>query len=106
MKNAETSPARATQPPPSAAGAMPDTASLAALRAWYEGISAREAVRRYLGHTKADGQSSRGMLGVIRRQLACAAIRRRRKDLALLFLASDAERGHRAAAVSAAIEVL
>jgi hypothetical protein len=38
---------------------MPDAASLAALRAWNEGLSARGTVARYLGHTKADGQSSR-----------------------------------------------
>ena len=34
--------------------AMPDIASLAALRAWYEGMSARECAKHYLGHAKAD----------------------------------------------------
>ena len=38
---------------------FPDAASLAALRGWYEGLSARDAVNRYLGHSKADGQSAR-----------------------------------------------
>ncbi len=53
----------------SSSASMPDTASLAALRAWYEGISASDAVSRYLGHTKAVGQSSRAMLSAIRKQL-------------------------------------
>ncbi len=52
--------------PPASAGSpdgFPDAASLAALRAWYAGLTAHEAVARYLSHAKADGQSSRGMLG-------------------------------------------
>jgi hypothetical protein len=52
---------------------MPNAAELAALRAWYEGLGAKQAVVRYLGHTKADGQSSRGMLGAARRLLMAYA---------------------------------
>ena len=48
----------------------PTADELAALRAWYAGLSARDAVGRYLGHIKASGQSSRSMLGTVRRQLA------------------------------------
>lgn len=72
--------------------AMPDAASLAALRAWHEGLSARDAVLRYLGHTKADGESSRRLIGGIRRQLARFAERRQRPELAALFRCSNAER--------------
>jgi hypothetical protein len=58
-------------PPAGPATELPNVASLAALRAWYEGLSAREAVTRFL--MKADGQSSRGVLGAIRRELAALA---------------------------------
>lgn len=83
---------------------LPDAASLAALRAWYEGLSAREAVARYLA--KADGQSSRGVLGAIRRRLATLARRRHRGDLAVLFNHPASERIQHARAVARAIEVL
>src|SRR4051812_9913271 len=69
--------------PANAGSELPDAASLAAIRAWYEGLSAREAVTRYL--SKAGGQSSRGILGAIRRQLITVAKRRHREDLAALF---------------------
>src|SRR5436309_14507020 len=85
---------------------LPDAASLAALRAWYEGLSAREAVARYLGHAKADGQSSRSMLGAIRRQLASLARCRHRDDLAALFDHPVSERSKHARAVARAIELL
>jgi site-specific recombinase XerD len=85
---------------------FPDAAALAALRAWYEGLGAREAVVRYLGDKKADGQSSRAMLGRTRRQLADYARRRHRNDLAALFLHKAPERAARAWAVVHAIEQL
>lgn len=85
---------------------FPDAASLAALRAWYEGLSAREVVVRYLGHSKADGKSSRGMLGVIRRQLIELAKRRHREDLAALFDHPVSERTKHARTVANAIELL
>jgi hypothetical protein len=85
---------------------MPDAASLAALRAWYEGLSAREAVARYLDHKKADGASSRGMLGAIRRQLIGLAKGKHREDLVALFTHPDAERARHARAIAHAIEVL
>ena len=37
---------------------LPNAGELAALRAWFEGIDARDAVVRYLGHVKATGQLS------------------------------------------------
>jgi site-specific recombinase XerD len=85
---------------------MPDTASLAALRAWNEGLTAREAVARYLGHTKGDGQSARGMLSAIRRQLVAFAQERHRADLAALFDYAAPVRVKHARTVSRAIELL
>ena len=85
---------------------MPDAAELAALRAWYEGLPARDAVVRYLGHAKAEGQSSRGMLGAVRRQLVEQALRLGRPDLAALFGHPASERLARARVVLRAIEDL
>lgn len=85
---------------------FPDAASLAALRAWYEGLSARKAVTRYLGHEKLDGESSRGILGRVRRQLRDLAQQRHRPDLAELFEHGLAERVQHARAVSRAIDLL
>ena len=85
---------------------LPDAASLAALRAWYSGQSSREAVTRYLGGRKARGQSSRGILGGIRRQLIEFARQRHREDLATLLDHPATERGERARAVLRAIELL
>ncbi|MFZ2190554.1 MAG: integrase, partial [Candidatus Magasanikiibacteriota bacterium] len=101
MKTRQSSPAEEAAP-----DGLPDAASLAALRAWYEGLSAREAVARYLGHAKADGQSSRGMLGAIRRRLIRFARRRHREDLAALFNQSLSQRSQHARAVARAIELL
>lgn len=59
--------------PTNAQKEFPGTAALAALRAWYAGLGARAAVAQYLGQDKASGQSSRAMLGDIRRQLGMRA---------------------------------
>ncbi|WLE62834.1 hypothetical protein GIY62_20875 [Burkholderia plantarii] len=48
---------------------FPDQAALAALRGWYAGLRSRAAVTRYPPQRKAFGESARGMLGHIRRQL-------------------------------------
>lgn len=85
---------------------FPSTAALAALRAWYAGLSARAAVAQYLGQDKASGQSSRAMLGDIRRQLARYARTRHREDLAGLMEHPAAERAQHARAVMDAIEAL
>ncbi|MCA7955531.1 site-specific integrase [Burkholderia seminalis] len=86
--------------------ALPDLASLAALRAWHEGLTARAAVARYLPHRKADGQSSRGLLGRIRRQLVACATARQRDDLIPLFTHPAADRTRHAAQVVVALDVL
>lgn len=97
------------QPPSSASGnppSLPDADSLAALRAWYEGLSAREAVVRYLGQRKAEGESSRGVLGRVRRQLAAYARQKHREDLAALFSHPESERSKHARTVAKAIDLL
>ncbi|ABB08577.1 phage integrase family protein [Burkholderia lata] len=88
------------------ATALPNLASLAALRAWHAGLTARAAVERYLPHRRADGQSSRGLLGQIRRQLVACAIARQRDDLIPLFTHPAADRTRHAAQVITALDVL
>lgn len=85
---------------------FPGAAALAALRARYAGLSARAVVAQYLGHHKASGQSSRAMLGDIRRYLAGYVRQRRREDLAGLLEHPAAERAQHARAVMDVIEVL
>ena len=85
---------------------LPDAASLSALRAWYEGVPSRQAVMRYLGARMAPGQSARGVLGRLRRQLASLARDRHRSDLAALFEQPESERARHARAAARAIDVL
>lgn len=82
---------------------FPDVASIAALR---EGLSATEAVARYLEGRKAVGQSARGLVGRIRRQLVAFAQSRRRQDMVDLLKQSASLRAKNARAVSRAIEAL
>jgi site-specific recombinase XerD len=84
---------------------LPDSASLAALRAWYEGLSATQAVARYLP-PQPDGKSSRGVLGRLRRQLIRFAKNRHRSDLAALLEHPESERTRHAKVASQTIEVL
>ncbi|RZF23463.1 integrase [Paraburkholderia sp. UYCP14C] len=85
---------------------FPDADSLAALRGWYAGLSSRAAVLRYLPDHKTSGQSARGMLGRIRRQLMAFAQSRHRPDLAAVFQHLPEERQRRASAVERAIRTL
>ena len=85
---------------------LPNAGELAALRAWFEGLDARDAVVRYLGHVKATGQSSRSMLTSIRRRLAKHASSVGRPDLAESFEASGPSRTQRARAVAEGIEAI
>lgn len=85
---------------------LPDAAALAALRGWHEGLSSRVAVTRYLSEARPPGQSSRGLIGAIRRDIAAFARSRHRDDLAKLFT-GPARKGPAAArAVAAAVEQL
>ncbi|SDH26287.1 Site-specific recombinase XerD [Paraburkholderia steynii] len=86
--------------------ALPDLASLAALRAWHEGLTARAAVTRYLAHVRDDGQSSRGVIARIRRQLVACATARQRDDLIPLFTGAAVTRMQCAAHVVAALDAL
>ncbi|MBN3762017.1 phage integrase family protein [Burkholderia sp. Ac-20365] len=85
---------------------LPDLASLATLRAWHEGLTAREAVTHYLDHARDDGQSSRGVIARIRRHLAACARARQRYDLIPLFAIHAASRTQYAAQVVGAIDTL
>jgi len=85
---------------------LPDAAELAALRAWHAGLSTREAVERYLGERLDLGQSSRSVLGRIRRRLAVFARLRQREDLANLFEMPAADRAKQGRAADQAIELL
>ncbi|WP_343618142.1 phage integrase family protein [Ralstonia sp.] len=85
---------------------FPHAAELAVLRAWHAGLSTREAVERYLGERLTRGQSSRGVVSRIRRQLAAFARRRQRQDLAALFEMQAADRAKQGRAADQAIELL
>jgi site-specific recombinase XerD len=89
-----------------AAPLFPEPASLAALRAWYEGLTARAAVNRYLPHRRADGRSSRVLIDRIRRALSAIAFARQRDDIAYLLDLPAANRTRNAAAVIHAVDVL
>ncbi|WP_176081836.1 phage integrase family protein [Paraburkholderia tropica] len=86
--------------------ALPDLASLAALRAWHEGLTARAAVTHYLDHARGDGQSSRVVIARIRRQLTACARARQRDDLIPLFVIPAATRRQHATQVTAALNAL
>jgi site-specific recombinase XerD len=98
--------ARSASLSPASATLLPDFASLSALRAWHEGLTAREAVKRYLDKARNDGQSSRGIIARIRRQLTAGARIRQRHDLIPLFAVPAVSRTQYAAQVAAAIDAL
>ncbi len=85
---------------------LPDPASLSALHAWYAGVSAREAVERYCSQALEGGQSARGVIGRIRRQLAGFALSRHRADLAQLFQCAVGERSRHRKAATRALDIL
>ncbi|MDZ5461093.1 phage integrase family protein [Azohydromonas lata] len=91
---------------PAAADALPDTAALAALRAWHEEMSARSAVEQYQPHALVDGASARGVLGGTRRQLQRLARSRQRTDLAKTFAMEHRGDAAHARTVAQAIETL
>lgn len=85
---------------------FPDADALAALRAWYEGASSRDAASRYLREQLGHGQSARSVIGQIRRQLALYARSRQRLDLASLFECPAHKRRRHARAITLALETL
>ena len=84
----------------------PDADSLAVLRAWYSGMSSRQAVERYLPSAVGAGQSARGVLGAVRRQVVAFARSRHRNEWVELFTHSDSERRARSKSVLRALELL
>ena len=85
---------------------FPDHACLAALRAWYEGLTARAAVGRYLPHKRVHAQSSRGVIGRIRRRLIDIAEHNGRDDLAAVFADRTTDRTRQSMSIRRAIEAL
>jgi hypothetical protein len=106
-------PASIAQPDPPARADLPEFPSadaLAALRAWYAGLSSREAVRRFLPNAlnalNAPMKSSRGAIARIRRQLVDRAEHVKRTDLADVLRHPIETREQHAQAAAQAIEAL
>lgn len=85
---------------------LPDATLLSAVRAWYAGIGSREAVERYCPQALEAGQSARGVIGYIRRQIADFALSRHRADLARPFQCVAAERIHYRKAATRALDIM
>jgi len=85
---------------------FPGADQLAALRAWYAGLSSAQAAARYLQGTDLGNRSARREIREIRRQLVAWAKTRHRPDLAELLNHPDSEREKWAKAVLQAVEVL
>lgn len=85
---------------------VPGLAELAALRAWYEGMSATQAVAQYLPQLVGEGPSARAAIGQVRRRLADHARQCRRDDLAQLLMHPGAQRRQQVRAVMAEVEML
>lgn len=90
---------------PTPADHFPNADELAALRAWYAGLSARDAVRRYLPGNDGN-RSARATVGRIRRALMGAAHTLHRDDIVSLLTHPEARRVERARAVAHAVETL
>lgn len=85
---------------------FPGANQLAALRAWYAGLSSAQAAARYLQGTDSGNRSARRAIRHIRRQLVAWAQTRHRPDLAKLLNHPDSEREKWAKAVLQAVEDL
>lgn len=83
---------------------FPDTAELAAFRAWIEGMDSRVAVDAYLAQRRSAHQSSRALISAIRRRLIAAAQMCQQGDLKAILAAKP--RSRLARQVPAAIEAL
>jgi site-specific recombinase XerD len=84
----------------------PDEASLAAFRAWLQGVPSRAAVDRYLSDRRAAGASARSVIGRVKRQLVAFATSRAQAELAATLAASSPSDRKLAKAAAAAIETL
>ena len=84
----------------------PDEASLAAFRAWLQGVPSRAAVDRYLPDRRAAGASARSVIGWVKRQLVAFATSRAQAELAATLAACSPLDRKLAKAAAAAIEAL
>lgn len=85
---------------------FPSLGELAALRAWYEGVSSREAVDRYLGAQRTKGESSRGVIRRIRQAIIAFARTRHHADLVELLDHPDSKRADLSRKVFQALDYL
>ncbi|MFC6972302.1 phage integrase family protein, partial [Paraburkholderia dipogonis] len=88
------------------ASGFPDADELAVLRAWYAGVSVRQAVARYLPAALGDGRSARGVLGRIRKKLRDLSRAAHRDDLVALLTHRAVGREQHAKGVAQAIDAL
>ncbi|WP_239143014.1 phage integrase family protein [Variovorax sp. WS11] len=84
----------------------PDEASLAAFRAWLQGVPSRAAVDRYLSDRRAAGASARSVIGRVKRQLVIFATSRARANLAATLVTASPSDRELAKAAATAIETL
>ena len=84
----------------------PDEASLAAFRAWLQGVPTRAAVDRYLPDRRTAGASARSVIGRVKRQLVAFATSRAQAELASTLAAASPSDRKLARAATAAIETL
>ena len=101
MENALSAPPRVPADP-----TWPDEASLAAFRAWLQGVPSRAAVDRYLSERRAAGASARSVVGRVKRQLVAFATSRAQADLAATLAACSPLNRKLAKTAAAAIETL
>ncbi|MGF6506135.1 phage integrase family protein [Paraburkholderia sp. 32] len=106
MKTRLTLPCAPAADAESSASGFPGADELAVLRAWYAGVSVRQAVARYLPSALGDGKSARGVLGRIRRRLVDIARAAHRDDLVALLTHPAAGRQQHAKGAALAIDAL
>jgi hypothetical protein len=99
MKSSQGEPSELGQP-----RGLPGIAALAALRAWYSGMSATDAVAQYL--PAEEGGTARARISGIRRQIEAHAWQCRRDDLAKTVMHPSVERVKQVKIVMRAIEQL
>jgi site-specific recombinase XerD len=71
---------------------FPGVSEVTALRAWYAGLSARDAAARYLPERLAGGTSARTVISGVRRQLIKCALVAHRPDIAQLLGHAEGKR--------------
>ncbi len=85
---------------------FPGAGEIAALRAWYSGLSARVAAQRYLPDQLVGGTSARTVISTVRRQLITCARAAHQPDIAERLGHAEKERVEKSKEVLRDIEVL